>query len=229
MRRRRFLGTEIAKRVDLGPRGSQSFGAVSGRRLYFARAGTVGRLSAVVAIGVIAHPVFAVHPGTGAARQQSAAANVSGVVFHRINAIRSSFGLPPARRTTAYNAVVTRALELDQDPSLTPVPGVVTEYSVWGVVAGSSEMSAAALTVVNAWVFHDGWEGSVQATWNRDCTSAGAPGCNGHRRAILSSPPAPGARLFIDVADGDVDIGGTPATGVAALLIWKLPTRAPGS
>ena len=41
-----------------------------------------------------------------------------------------------------------------------------------------------------------------------------------------SSPPVPGARLFIDVSDGDVDINGYRATGVAALLIWKLPTGA---
>lgn len=210
----------------MAPRGSQSFGPVLVGRLHFPRAGTVGRLSAVIAIGALAHPVFAIHTATSAQPQQSAAATVSGVVFNRINAIRSSFGLPRAQRTTAYNAVVTRALEADQDPSFTAVAGVVTEFSVWGVVAGSSEMSAAAITVVNAWVFHDGWEGSVQATWNRDCTSAGAPGCNGHRRAILSSPPVPGARLFIDVADRDVDIGGIPATGVAALLIWKLPTNA---
>jgi hypothetical protein len=217
----------FSKAVDLAPASSQSFGPVLVGRPHFPRAGIVGRLGAVIAIGALAHPVFATHTATSAQPQQSAAATVSEVVFNRINAIRSSFGLPRAQRTTAYNAVVTRAIELDQDPWFAPVAGVVTEYSVWGVVAGSSEMSAAALTVVNAWVFHDGWEGSVQATWNRDCTSAGAPGCNGHRRAILSSPPVPGARLFIDVADADVDIGGMHATGVAALLIWKLPTRAP--
>lgn len=137
--------------------------------------------------------------------------------------LRSDFHQRNARRRTTRS--VTRALELNQDPSFAPAPGVVTEYSVWGVVASSSQISAA-MAVVNAWVFQDGWGGSVQATWNRDCTSPSAPGCNGHRRAILSSPPVPGARLFIDVSDGDVDINGYRATGVAALLIWKLPTGA---
>jgi hypothetical protein len=99
---------------------------------------------------------------------------------------------------------------------------VVGEEGLWGMIPGSNAVSAAgALAIVNGWVYHDGWQGSVAATWNADCTSAHAPGCNGHRRNVLSTPPVAGATLSIDVTTKAVTYNGQPALAVAALFVWK--------
>jgi len=74
---------------------------------------------------------------------------------------------------------------------------------------------------VNGWVYHDGWEGSVATTWNADCTSAHAAGCDGHRRNVLSTPPVTGAKLSIDITTKSVTVDGAPALAVAALFVWK--------
>jgi hypothetical protein len=150
-------------------------------------------------------------------------AALDGLVADRLNAIRTSFGLAAGQATTAYNDEVTQAVMSNEDPPFAVATGgVVAEGSLWGVVPGASGSSASsALEIVNGWVYHDGWEGSVQATWNADCTSSHAVGCDGHRRNVLSTPPTPGAKLYIDVTTRNVSFDGSPALAVAALFVWK--------
>src|SRR3984957_8340343 len=153
---------------------------------------------------------------------------LDGVVGSRLNVIRSSLGLAAGTLTTAYSSEVDQAVALNEDPPFAPTSGgVVGEEGLWGVVPGVSGASAsAALEIVNGWVYHDGWEGSVATTWNADCTSAHAAGCDGHRRNVLSTPPVAGAKLTIDVTTQSVTIDGTPALAVAALFVWKTGSAA---
>jgi len=144
------------------------------------------------------------------------------VVVNRINSIRASFGLSPGQYTDAYNSQVSRGIRANADPSFAPLTASITEEdSVWGTVPGSTSSVASALEIVNAWVYHDGWCGSEQATWNADCTAPRAPGCGGHRRDILSRPPSSRSSLFIDVVVARGTYSGSPAVDVAALLVWK--------
>jgi hypothetical protein len=154
--------------------------------------------------------------------------HLSSLAFSRINAIRVSFGLTRGRVTTAFDAHVVEGLNTNDDPSFAfNVPGVVDEYSEWGVVPFSSAAtSASPIEIVNAWVYNDGWNGSQRNTLNVDCSSAKAQGCGGHRAAVLSTPPRPGAQLYIDTITRTVDYQGTPMLAVAALLVWKMPSTA---
>jgi hypothetical protein len=153
------------------------------------------------------------------------AAALNTLVFNRINAIRTSFGLAAGHTTSAYNGEVLQAVMSNEDPPFAPVSGgVVAENSLWGILPSSSVATEPSpLVAVNGWVYHDGWNGSTLATWNADCTSAHAPGCNGHRRNVLSTPPVPGARLYVDVTTRSVRFNGSPALAVAALFVWKTP------
>jgi hypothetical protein len=148
---------------------------------------------------------------------------LDGVVANRLNVIRQSFGLAAGVATNEYSGEVDQAVASNEDPPFAPTTGgVVGEEGLWGVVPGVSGASAAAaLEIVNGWVYHDGWEGSVAATWNADCTSAHAAGCDGHRRNVLSTPPVAGAKLSIDVTTQSVTVDGAPALAVAALFVWK--------
>jgi hypothetical protein len=76
-------------------------------------------------------------------------------------------------------------------------------------------------TIVNAWVYQDGWRGA--ATYNIDCTRPGASGCNGHRRAVLRTPPVPGAKLSIDVVAVNQPIDGANGLSIAAIMSWTAP------
>jgi hypothetical protein len=172
---------------------------------------------------------------TGAALQSAGAAEVGqkshradvvaldSTVLNRLNTIRSSFGLSNGVVTSEYAGEVSTAVAQNEDPPFAPTTGgVVGEEGLWGMIPGTSSVSAAgALTIVNGWVYHDGWQGSVAATWNADCTSAHAAGCNGHRRNVLSTPPVAGAKLTIDVTTKAVTYNGQPALAVAALFVWK--------
>ncbi len=71
-----------------------------------------------------------------------------------------------------YAAAVQGGITNDQDPSLSNLPGNST--SIW---AGAFPT---VLGGMYAWMYDDGWPGS-----NSDCTSSTAPGCWGHRNAIL--------------------------------------------
>jgi hypothetical protein len=171
----------------------------------------------------------------GAALQSAGAAEVApkahhaeivalnATVLNRLNTIRSSFGLSNGAVTTAYTGEVATAVAENEDPPFAPsAGGVVGEEGLWGMIPGNGSVSAAgALQIVNGWVYHDGWEGSTAATWNADCTSAHAAGCDGHRRNVLSTPPVAGAKLTIDVTTKAVTYNGQPALAVAALFVWK--------
>jgi hypothetical protein len=149
---------------------------------------------------------------------------LSSVVLNRLNTIRSSFGLGAGSSSSAYSSEVGQAVSENEDPPVAPATGgVVGEEGLWGMIPGatSATATAAAVEIVNGWVYHDGWQGSVAATWNADCTSAHAAGCNAHRRNVLSTPPVAGATLSIDVTTKSVTYDGQPAIAVAALFVWK--------
>jgi len=148
---------------------------------------------------------------------------LDGIVANRLNAIRVSFGLATAQITTAYSVEVGEAVASNEDPPFAPATaGVVEEGSLWGVVPGATASpTSSALEIVDGWVYHDGWEGSVAATWNADCTSVHAVGCDGHRRNVLSTSPVRGAKLYVDVTTRSVSYHGSPALAVAALFVWK--------
>jgi hypothetical protein len=167
--------------------------------------------------------LFATAPSLAATHPHADGTALGDAVIDRINAIRVSFGLPPGQPTTDYNSKAIQGVRSNDDPPFAPeAGGVIEEYSLWGFIPDSSAASyPSPLEVVNSWVYHDGWRGSAQATWNLDCTSVGAPGCNGHRRAVLSPPPAPGARLFIDATVRNVKFSGSSGLAVAVLMVWK--------
>lgn len=145
----------------------------------------------------------------------------STAALRRVNAIRVFFHLPLGIATGAYDKEVLKGIQSNGDPPFAPLGGNIdAEYSLWGIVPGWTSSS---VQVVNDWVYHDGWLGSKQKTLNGDCTSASAPGCNGHRRAVLSSSPTHGAKLRIDVETRQVRFGGTKYLAVAALLVWTKP------
>ncbi len=144
-------------------------------------------------------------------------------VFNAINAVREQFGLAPGLPTTAGRGLVIQGARTGNDPNMIKVGnGIPEEYSIWGAVSGVAAPSTEATSaVVNAWVYKDGWMGA--ATENLDCTSPTAPDCNGHRRAVLSTPPMPGAKLYINAVSIKSDVNGTPAVSIAALMIWVAP------
>lgn len=181
------------------------------------------RVAAGAVLAVLVPSCFAVAPA-GATPGRIVPQSPSAAVLQRINAIRASDHLPIGMATTAYGAQVRQALRTGQDPPFVrAIGGIVAEESLWGEVPGSGANRPSPVGVVNAWVFQDGWRGSLALTWNVDCVSPTAPGCNGHRRAVLSRPPEPGARLYVDVATKNVTINGTPSVAVATLMVWKLP------
>jgi putative transposon-encoded protein len=71
-----------------------------------------------------------------------------------------------------YASAVQGGITNDQDPSLSDLPGNST--SIW---AGAFSTG---LGAIYGWMYDDGWPGD-----NSDCTSSTAPGCWGHRDAIL--------------------------------------------
>jgi hypothetical protein len=139
--------------------------------------------------------------------------------IQKINAIRTSFHRSAGAVTVAYNDEVLKGIRSNDDPPFAPFTGnIEAEYSLWGIVPGWTSSS---VEVVNDWVYHDGWMGSTAKTLNGDCTSASASGCNGHRRAVLSSPPSPGARLEVDIQTRQIKDDGAQYLSVAALFIWS--------
>ena len=146
----------------------------------------------------------------------------SGVVLNRLN-IDPQLVRACAGASTAYSSEVDQAVALNEDPPFAPTSGgVVGEEGLWGVVPGVSGASAsAALEIVNGWVYHDGWEGSVAATWNADCTSAHAAGCDGHRRNVLARRRLPVRSSPSTSPRKSVTYRRPPALAVAALFVWK--------
>ena len=144
-------------------------------------------------------------------------------VLRELNALRTRQGLPPASLTNAYDADVMNAAVRNTDPALGAfTPGAVVQYGLWGIsTADPASNTLDPTTIVDDWVDRDGWQGAK--TENLDCTSPTAPGCNGHRRAALSSAPHPGDKLAVDIAIHQASWHGTPAISVAMIMVWSEP------
>lgn len=144
-------------------------------------------------------------------------------VLRELNALRTRQGLPPASLTNAYDANVMNAAVRNTDPALGAfTPGAVVQYGLWGIsTADPASNTLDPTTIVDDWVDRDGWQGAK--TENLDCTSPTAPGCNGHRRAALSSAPHPGDKLAVDIAIHQASWHGTPAISVAMIMVWSEP------
>ena len=147
-----------------------------------------------------------------------------------INNERLSRGLAPGLVSRVAAPQVMAGLFHGRDPvPLVSLPGIIATDTIWGWSsldgATSSSVTAAALEYIDySWVYNDGWNGSLAATTNVDCTGPGAPGCWGHRQAVLS-PDLTGATLVIvpgvAYTTQDHQIG----TSAAAELIWTTDPR----
>ena len=80
-----------------------------------------------------------------------------------------------ANLVNTYNAAIQTGLPNAADPSLSGLPG-----HAGGIWAGAYPNVTSAM---GGWLYDDGFGGS-----NLDCTTPTAPGCWGHRDAILSDP-----------------------------------------
>lgn len=145
-------------------------------------------------------------------------------VIERMNAFRTAAGLSTGALSTAYTRELSRSLATNLDPPFTARSDhIVGEYALWGELpTWTSKSAPRAADVVNAWVQHDNWRGPTALTWNLDCTGPAASGCNGHRRAVLSRPPIPGAHLMIGALARRVTVAGTAEWRVAVLMVWAV-------
>lgn len=174
-------------------------------------------LAAVLVAGAM---LVIVPAGIASTSPISMAAQSANAISH-VNTIRVSFQRQSGNATSAYSTEVLTGIRSNGDPPFAPFGSHIdAQYSLWGIVPG---WTSSAIQVVNDWVYHDGWQGSTQRTLNGDCTSASASGCNGHRRAVLSSPPMGGATLRIDIETRQVMYEGAKYLAVAALLVWTKP------
>lgn len=169
-------------------------------------------------------PTLVAPAGDAGASPASLTTLASRSVVQRINAFRAAAGLSVGTESTAYTREVTRSLATNLDPPFAaPNDHVVGEYALWGqLVTGPSLVAQSAANVVNLWVRHDKWRGSSALTANRDCPRPRATGCNGHRRAVLSRPPIPGAHLVIDALAQPNTVAGTVEWRVAVLMVWTV-------
>lgn len=94
-------------------------------------------------------------------------------------------GLPPFSGTTSeLDAGAQQGADRVADPTVS-----APSYAA-GRWEGTSTQASALSQALGAdyyWMYGDGWNGSRDATFNIDCSSADAPGCWGHRRALLFS------------------------------------------
>jgi hypothetical protein len=100
---------------------------------------------------------------------------------------RVSRGEPPVLGLSVRaNLFAQRGAVANADPELPSDSGVAGATGGW---AANYASAVSALDANYEWMYTDGWDGT--RTFNYDCTSAGAPGCWGHRDNILMN----GARL----------------------------------
>ena len=129
--------------------------------------------------------------------------NVSEQLFVLTNLERITRGIPPLVGLVHYlDDVATVGARQGSDPFVTnyiwnsgydawrsgPIVAANSFDTYTSVWAGGSPTPAAAMF---AWMYDDGWGGSVKNTWNFDCTSAHAADCWGHRANILGDFLAP--------------------------------------
>lgn len=148
------------------------------------------------------------------------AADPASMVISLINGERSARGLPAGQLTGADAAAVADAAEDGTDPT---GPAGVAWRGLWG----RSNAPDAAAQMVYEFVYDDGWNGSVAATPNVDCTGPGAPGCDAHRDAVLMANP-PGTTLQIEAGEATISVAGSDQTSVAVLMTW-VPDPAPAA
>lgn len=133
------------------------------------------------------------------------------------NLERASYGLAPISGLgSSLDADAVGGAEAGADPALDPPDGFVNGGSIW---AGGYPN---ALAADFGWMWDDGWGGSAGTTVNRNCTSATAAGCWGHRQIILSDCRAQGVgvcRYVAGAAETPFSAGGSsPITSFAAVV-----------
>jgi hypothetical protein len=110
-----------------------------------------------------------------------------------VDAERASRGLPMiAGRLPALNRLAADAAAAEEDPTLSQAQGA------WGSVWGEGIDAA---DVWFAWMYRDGWAGSLAVTENIDCVTPTSSGCWGHRNVILG------------------DYGPLPLVGIASVVL----------
>jgi hypothetical protein len=148
-------------------------------------------------------------------------------VVTMINSERAARGLPLGEVSTLDSGLITQSLDANVDPvPIANVPGVVETDTIWGWSSlgsanSASEMGTTIEYIDYSWVYNDGWNGTLALTTNTDCTSKTAPGCNGHRDAVLRANPKGTTLVIIAGASSNVDVvGKSGGTSAAAELVW---------
>jgi hypothetical protein len=139
-------------------------------------------------------------------------------IFVIVNLERTGRGLPAFEAMTSQlDSFAQAGANGGADPNYPPaLTGGGTIIAGGGIWAGGS---ASALVADFAWMYEDGWGGSVQATPNSNCTSANAPGCWGHRDDILATYPMCPGQVPTLVMGSAYSPNGFTGGSQAALLI----------
>ena len=120
---------------------------------------------------------------------------------------------PVAGLVTSLDTAALAGAQANGDPVVTnsEAPGFAYYTGAW---AGST---IGVLQAFYEWMYDDGydpgWPADGNPTWNIDCTSASAPGCWGHREALLmegADVTCPSCTIYMGAASATV--GGQPST-----------------
>lgn len=112
-------------------------------------------------------------------------------LFVVVNLERLSRGVPPLVGLSPYlDQDAAAGAANSQDPVFQASFGPVQVWlppggGYYGFGSTWAADSVDTLAAVFGWMYDDGWGGSAPATANYACTSAGAPGCWGHRDILL--------------------------------------------
>ena len=133
-------------------------------------------------------------------------------MFVAVNMERVSRGLSaiPVLVNT-YDAQVTLGMQNDNDPDLSSVQTDWSSESIW---AGGN---ATVLGAMYGWLYQDGY-----GVGNLDCTTPTAPGCWGHREAILDNPNGSLNPVEMDAIVG-TDNNGAPSYAAAFTTNTQTP------
>jgi len=105
-------------------------------------------------------------------------------IFILVNEARVDRGLAPVYGlASGLQGEAAQAAETDYDPDPENVlpPGANGSYSsIWSGSFGT-------ISSMSLWMYDDGYSSNPQLATNEDCTFQGAPGCWGHRDAILGT------------------------------------------
>ena len=100
-----------------------------------------------------------------------------------VNRERADRGLATLAGTTGdLDSVAQGGADTLTDPAVSAPPYADGR---WQGTSTEANALTQALGADYYWMYQDGWGGSQSATFNIDCTSATAPGCWSHRRALL--------------------------------------------